>query len=99
MLWFDELRLSRLTVEEIGICFYIREMMKNSWHPTYAEACETFGAEWRTKLQKLVKEGVLNVEYRPRTVSLKVVAPGDVRRCEIRQCAAKLRQRKAEGKR
>lgn len=94
MEWFDEVRLSRHPITEIGVAFYIRRMMKNKWSPSFDDLREAFGPSWREYLEALNRRGMLKAEWYQRTVSLKIVAPGDKRRERNR----KIHQRKRVSK-
>ena len=89
--WFDETRLSRFSITEIGIAFYIRDIMKNRMQATYSELCSTFGPTWRSSVDTLVKEGIIVAEYTKRMAILKVVSTGDKRRYKMRMMASKYR--------
>lgn len=96
MEWFDEVRLSRHAIAEIGVAFYIRRMMRNSWTPSYEDLREAFGADWRDLLESLRRSGMLRVEYFKRTASLKIVAPGDARRERNRKIQIRKRATKGQ---
>lgn len=95
MEWFDEVRLSRHSIAEIGVAFYIRRMMKNKWSPSYDDIREAFGPSWKDHLESLRRAGMLKVEYFKRTASLRIVAPGDKRRERNRKI--QLRKRNLKG--
>lgn len=90
MEWFDEVRLSRHQIAEIGVAFYIRKMMKNRWIPSFDDLREAFGPSWREYVDSLKRSGMLKAEWMHRSVSLRIVAPGDKRRERNR----KIHQRK-----
>lgn len=96
MEWFDEVRLSRHSIAEIGVAFYIRRMMKNRWTPSFDDLREAFGHEWREHLEALRRSGMLKVEWFKRSASLRIVAPGDKRRERNRKI--QLRKRALKGK-
>ena len=85
--WFNETNLSRFNIRQIGIAFYIREIMKNSMNATPDELRETFGYEWREDINLLALEGIVNVKFTRRMVFLKVVSRGDTRRDKMRIAA------------
>jgi len=89
--WYDEIRLCQHKLHDIGITFYIREIMKNSMKATYDELANTFGSDWRQSVDKLEKEGIIVAQYTKRMVFLKVVSTGDRRRYKMRIAAKKSR--------
>lgn len=98
MQWFDEVRLSRHPIAEIGVAFYIRTMMKNAWTPSIDDLREVFGPEWERHLEGLRRAGMLRMTRNNRSVSLKIVAPGDKRRDDVRRMVKRRRDALKSGK-
>lgn len=78
--WFDEVRLSRHPIAEIGIAFYIREILRNDCVVNKWDLRDTFGMDFETRLESLRKAGMLVVEELGSQVKLTIVAPGDKKR-------------------
>lgn len=98
MNWYEELRLSRHPIDEIGVAFYVRLMMRNRLQARQEDLREVFGQDWRRMVSGLQRSGAMDVERAGGSYVLKVVAPGDDRRAAIRKAAREIRKRlKQEG--
>ena len=92
--WFDEARLSRLPIEQIGAAFYIREMMRNKLNADYYDLREVFGPGTDGIFEGLRRAGVLVYERNGRRVSVSIRASGDKKR----ERCAEIGRRKRQGK-
>jgi len=95
--WFDEVRLSRHPIEEIGVAFYIREMLGNDCMVNKWDLKDTFGEGCDVYLENLRRSGMLVVEYVGNMISMKIKAPGDKKRERCRELARKHRTQALKG--
>lgn len=78
--WFEEVRLSRHPIAEIGAAFYIREMLGNNCLVSPFDLKDVFGENFDVTLENLRRAGMLEVFTVGNQLSLKIVAPGDAKR-------------------
>ena len=83
--WYEETRITRHPLAEIGLAFYVREVFRNNCLVNRWDLKETFGPQCMAYIANLERAGILVVEPVGDMVSLKVVASGDKKRARCRK--------------
>lgn len=92
MKWYEEIRLTRRPLEQIGIAFLVREVFGNDMRMSVLDADDVLGPGWRSKAEELKKAGALRMEIGDGMVHMTVEAPGDVKRDIMRRYIRKVRR-------
>lgn len=84
--WFDEVNLSSHPIEEIGIAFYIREILKNNCTINVWDLRETFGERYLEHISNLKREGILRIrQIDTQHIRMHIFARGDKHREKSRK--------------
>lgn len=83
--WYEETQIARHPLAEIGLAFYVREVLKNNCLVNRWDLKETFGPQCVEPLANLERAGILVSEPVGDMISLKIVAPGDRKRARCRK--------------
>lgn len=98
MKWYEELRLTRMPIEQIGMAFIVREVFGNDLRLSTINADEVFGPGWRAKADELRRAGIIKLTINDGMVFMKVVAHGDRKREIQREYKRKVRKNLRESK-
>ncbi|MBR1922003.1 MAG: hypothetical protein IJ829_08435 [Kiritimatiellae bacterium] len=93
--WFEETRLMRHPLAEIGLAFVVREVFGNDCRVNKWDLRETFGPKCVEQIGNLQRAGILVVEPIGDMLQLRVVASGDRKRERCRKIGG---DRRAIGK-
>lgn len=83
--WYEETRIARHPLAEIGLAFYVREILRNNCIVNRWDLRATFGPQCMEHITNLKRAGILVLEPVGDMISLKVVAPGDRKRERCRK--------------
>ena len=97
--WYDEVRLSRHSIDEIGAAFYIREILGNQCRINYWDLKDSWGAEADRILENLRRSGMLRISGEKKMMELSIVAPGDAKRSRCKEIQRKKRMSTKKGNR
>ena len=78
--WFEETKITRHSLAEIGLAFYVREIFHNDCRVNAWDLRETFGQQCDTYISNLQRAGILKIEPIGDMLQLRIVAPGDRKR-------------------
>lgn len=97
MKWFDELRITKRPLKQIGLLMVVREVMHNHCRMSLTDADDLFGAGWKAEVEELRKAGMMKIEWFPNSIAMKVFVRGDIRRVKSRLYARKHREKLLKG--
>lgn len=83
--WFEEVRLGRHCISDIGAAFYVREMLNNECLVNKWDLRDVFGPDANAILERLQRAGMLKVTVIGSQLKMKIVAPGDRKRKRCRE--------------
>ena len=99
--WYEELRLTRRSFEDIGMVFLIREIMQNDITVSRNDLYDVLGPGCEAKLESLAQAGILTIERVSRkdefgehpALRLRVITHGDKRREKQRKLMRSIRKK------
>ena len=99
--WYEELRLTRRSFEDIGMVFLIREIMQNDITISRNYLYDVFGQGCEAKLESLAQAGILTIKRVSRkdefgehpALRLRVITHGDKRREKQRKIMRSIRKK------
>lgn len=84
MNWLQEIRATRLTLEEVGLLALIRLQFKNRYSVHVRDIKEVLGEKYESLLGGLCRKGILHIERTTYWIILSVRCPGDKERARKR---------------